>query len=94
METFSDFKLTPALHDAIAQLGFTHPTAIQSASFSKICSGRDLIGIAQTGTGKTMAYTLPLLRNLRQPSDASPRVLILVPTRAVVVQVVECIEKL
>lgn len=94
METFSDFKLTPALHDAIAQLGFTHPTAIQSASFSKICSGRDLIGIAQTGTGKTMAYTLPLLRNLRQPSDASPRVLILVPTRELVLQVVESIEKL
>ena len=94
MNTFSDFKLTPILHDAVEHLGFNIPTAIQSASFSKICSGRDFIGIAQTGTGKTMAYTLPLLRNLAQLSQNSPRILILVPTRELVLQVVESIEKL
>ena len=94
MDTFSNFKLSSILHDAIKQLGYKHPTAIQSASFSKICSGRDLIGIAQTGTGKTMAYTLPLLRNLTQPFQSSPRILILVPTRELVLQVVESINQL
>jgi len=94
LDTFSNFKLPPILYDAVMQLGFKHPTAIQSASFSKICSGRDLIGIAQTGTGKTMAYTLPLLRNITQPSQSSPRILILVPTRELVLQVVESIDKL
>jgi ATP-dependent RNA helicase RhlE len=94
LDTFSDFKLSPTLHDAIERMGFKHPTAIQSASFSKICSGRDLIGIAQTGTGKTMAYTLPLVRNLTQPSQNLPRILILVPTRELVAQVVDSIKNL
>ena len=94
MEHFSEFNLTPELYRAIERLGYSKPTPIQQSAFSKICSGRDLEGIAQTGTGKTMAYTLPLLRNLRKPTQNSPRILILVPTRELVLQVVESVNNL
>ena len=94
MEKFSDFILSPALYSALERLKFIQPTPIQQHSFSKICSGKDLVGIAQTGTGKTLAYTLPLLRNLAQPKQHSPRILILVPTRELVLQVVDGIGKL
>lgn len=94
LENFSDFKLSPALDTALERLNFIHPTPIQQHTFSKICSGNDLVGIAQTGTGKTLAYTLPLLRNLVQTPKHSPRILILVPTRELVLQVVESIEQL
>ena len=94
LEHFSEFNLTPELYRAIERLGYSKPTPIQQSAFSKICSGRDLVGIAQTGTGKTMAYTLPLLRNLRKPTQNSPRILILVPTRELVLQVVESVNNL
>jgi len=91
---FSEFNLTPELFRAIKRLGYSKPTPIQQSSFSKICSGRDLVGIAQTGTGKTMAYTLPLLRNLSKPTQNLPRILIIVPTRELVLQVVESVNNL
>ena len=58
--TFSDFNLNKALQDALADLGFQNPTSIQQKVFSVIMSGRDVCGIAQTGTGKTFAYLLPM----------------------------------
>ena len=94
LKKFSDLKLSPALYSALDRLKFTHPTPIQQLTFSKICSGKDLVGMAQTGTGKTLAYTLPLLRTLVQPSQNTPRILILVPTRELVVQVNESIKQL
>ena len=94
LEHFSEFNLTPELYRAIERLGYSKPTPIQQSSFSKICSGRDLVGIAQTGTGKTMAYTLPLLRNLSKPTQNLPRILIIVPTRELVLQVVESVNNL
>jgi hypothetical protein len=62
MSTFEQFNLPKSVQKAIDELGFTTPTPIQEKSFSVIMSGRDMMGIAQTGTGKTFAYLLPLLK--------------------------------
>ena len=94
MKTFQDFDLPKSLQKALDQLGFVAPTPIQSKSFSVILSGRDMMGIAQTGTGKTFAYLLPILKQWKFQKTDTPRVVILVPTRELVVQVVEEIEKL
>lgn len=92
--TFQELSLNTFLFNALADLGFTHPTPIQQEAFPKILSGKDVVGIAQTGTGKTVAYMLPLLRELKFSKQDSPRILVLVPTRELVVQVVEETEKL
>ncbi|MFD2550730.1 DEAD/DEAH box helicase [Bizionia sediminis] len=92
--TFHDLKLTTPLYNALDDLGFTHPTPIQAEAFNVVASGADVVGIAQTGTGKTFAYMLPILRGLKYSEQANPRVLIMVPTRELVVQVVDEIEKL
>lgn len=94
MVSFVDFKLTTPLSKALGDLGFLEPTPIQEASFNVICAGKDVVGIAQTGTGKTLAYSLPLLRNLTYTNQENPRILILVPTRELVVQVVDSLEAL
>ncbi|WP_147679167.1 DEAD/DEAH box helicase [Algibacter pacificus] len=92
--TFQDLNLNTPLHNALDDLGFTTPTPIQAEAFNVVCSGRDVVGIAQTGTGKTFAYMLPILKNLKFSMQENPRVLVLVPTRELVVQVVDEIEKL
>ncbi len=94
MNTFEEFKLKKQLYNAIEELGFNKPTPIQQESFSTILSGTDFVGIAQTGTGKTVAYLLPILQDLKFSKDPHPRVLILAPTRELVIQIVEEIEKL
>lgn len=92
--TFDDFKISKRLKTAIDELNFFYPTAIQRESFSTIMSGKNMVGIAQTGTGKTLAYLLPLIQLHKYSEERDPRVLILVPTRELVVQVVEEIESL
>jgi ATP-dependent RNA helicase RhlE len=92
--TFSDLNLTTPLRNAIADLGFERPTPIQEQSFNIISAGKDVVGIAQTGTGKTFAYALPILKTLAFSTQDNPRVLVLVPTRELVVQVVEEFEKM
>ena len=94
MSTFEQFNLPKSVQKAIDELGFTKPTPIQEKSFSVIMSGRDMMGIAQTGTGKTFAYLLPLLKLYKFTPTNTPKIVILVPTRELVVQVVEEIEKL
>lgn len=91
---FRDLNLNTPLYNAIDDLGFITPTPIQVESFNVVASGKDVVGIAQTGTGKTFAYMLPILKNLKYSRQENPRVLILVPTRELVVQVVNEIEKL
>jgi len=73
---------------------FVNPTPIQEKAFPVVMSGKDVIGIAQTGTGKTLAYLLPLLRQHTFSKEKDPKILILVPTRELVIQVVEEIRKL
>ena len=92
--TFRDLNLDTPLYNALDDLGFTTPTPIQTQSFNVVGSGKDVVGIAQTGTGKTFAYMLPILKNLKYSTQENPRVLVLVPTRELVVQVVVEIEKL
>ncbi len=94
MSTFQDLNLSKQLHYAIDDLGFTEPTEVQEKSFPVILSGKDMVGIAQTGTGKTFAYLLPILRDLKFSKQLNPRVLIVVPTRELVLQIVEEIEKI
>ena len=92
--TFQDLNLNTPLYNAIEDLGFKTPTPIQAEAFNVIASGKDVVGIAQTGTGKTFAYMLPILRHLKFSKQDNPRVLVLVPTRELVVQVVNEIEKM
>ncbi len=94
MSTFEQFNLPKSLQKAIDDLGLTTPTPIQEKSFSSIMSGRDVMGIAQTGTGKTLAYLLPLLKQWKFVHTDSARLVILVPTRELVVQIVDVIESL
>ncbi|PCJ27008.1 MAG: DEAD/DEAH box helicase [Flavobacteriales bacterium] len=90
--SFEKFNLSKQLNFAIKDLGFVNPTPIQEASFSVILSGKDVVGIAQTGTGKTFAYMLPILEELKFSKQENPRILILIPTRELVLQVVENIK--
>ncbi len=92
--TFAELNLTKPLLNALDDLSYTTPSTIQERVFSVVMSGKDVCGIAQTGTGKTLAYLLPALRQLVSTADRQPQVLILVPTRELVVQVVETVEKL
>ncbi|MFT5713785.1 MAG: ATP-dependent RNA helicase RhlE [Flavobacterium sp.] len=94
MTTFEQFNLPKSVQKAIDDLGFTTPTPIQEKTFSVIMSGRDMMGIAQTGTGKTFAYLLPLLKLYKFSEGHTPKIVILVPTRELVVQVAEEVEKL
>nr|WP_295865860.1 DEAD/DEAH box helicase [uncultured Chitinophaga sp.] len=92
--TFGDLNLNTPLRNALDELGFAKPTTIQQRAFSVIMSGQDVCGIAQTGTGKTFAYLLPTLRQFKFTKEKHPQVLIMVPTRELVVQVVESVKKL
>ncbi|MFT7113452.1 MAG: ATP-dependent RNA helicase RhlE [Candidatus Azotimanducaceae bacterium] len=92
--TFEDLNLNTPLRNALSDIGISTPTTIQAKAFSVIMSGRDVIGIAQTGTGKTYAYLLPLLRLWTFSKKHDPTIVIVVPTRELVVQVVEEVEKL
>jgi len=92
--TFNDLNLNKPLLKALADLEFEYPTPIQEKAFPKIMSGCDLVGIAQTGTGKTLAYLLPILRQMAYSDQREARVLILVPTRELTLQVAGEIAKL
>ena len=94
MSTFTALDLSNQLQYAIDDMGFVNPTPIQKEAFSVVRSGKDVVGIAQTGTGKTFAYMMPILRDLKFSKQLTPRVLVLVPTRELVLQVVDEIEKL
>ena len=87
---FSSLQLHPSLLQAVKDAGYTEPTPIQTSAIPIVITGKDVIGIAQTGTGKTAAFTLPILsRLLDQGAGRGIRVLILAPTRELVVQIEE-----
>lgn len=91
---FTDLNISKQILMALEEAGFEHPTPIQKESFSVIRSGKDVIGVAQTGTGKTLAYLIPLLMKLHYAQGTYPRALVVVPTRELVVQVCESVELL
>ncbi len=92
--TFDDLNLNTPLLSALDDLGYTNPTTIQRKVFSIVMSGSDVCGIAQTGTGKTFAYLLPCLRQWKFSKDKNPQILIIVPTRELVAQVVDAVKAL
>jgi len=88
--SFISLGLGPKLLQAVSDTGYTQPTPIQSAAIPRVLEGRDLIGIAQTGTGKTAAFVLPLLeRIMGKPQARPPRALIVAPTRELALQIDE-----
>ena len=89
---FEDLKLKRQFLNAVSDLGFVKPTPIQIQAIPRILAGQDVIGVAQTGTGKTGAYVLPLLQKLKGRQDGAPRVAILVPTKELALQVHGAVE--
>ncbi|MGE6221554.1 DEAD/DEAH box helicase [Nubsella zeaxanthinifaciens] len=86
---FEEFKLNRQILNAVEEAGFTEATPIQEKAIGPVLSGQDLFGIAQTGTGKTAAYVLPMLMKLKYAQGENPRALILVPTRELALQIEE-----
>ncbi len=89
MSNFSDLGLNPQLVRACEALGYVHPTDIQLKAIPLLLKGHDVLGIAQTGTGKTAAYALPILMQAKYAQGMNPRALILAPTRELVMQIHE-----
>ena len=92
ISTFSQFELKPALHKALDQVGYETPTPIQEQTIALLLEKKDVLGQAQTGTGKTAAFALPLLSNLNL-RQKDPQVLVLAPTRELAIQVAEAFKK-
>ncbi len=92
--TFDELKINTPLKNALYDLGYVNPTPIQKEAFPPIMAGNDIVGIAQTGTGKTFAYLLPILKQHKFSEARHPSVLIIVPTRELVIQVVDEAKKL
>jgi ATP-dependent RNA helicase RhlE len=92
--TFENFGIGKSVMKALEEIGFHEPTPVQELAIPVIKSGQDILGIAQTGTGKTAAYLIPILMKLVKAEGEDPRALILVPTRELAIQVGEDIEEL
>ncbi len=89
-ETFADLGLSPAIVDTLGDLGYETPTPIQASAVPALLDGRDVVGLAQTGTGKTAAFALPILQRL-DPQRKQTQALVLAPTRELALQVCEAI---
>ena len=101
VRTFNDLRLTPAMRETIARAGYSTPTPIQGQAIGPILEGRDLIGCAQTGTGKTAAFAIPTVEllvgadsRLAKLGGAGPRALVLAPTRELALQIAETFDML
>ncbi|GMU68024.1 MAG: DEAD/DEAH box family ATP-dependent RNA helicase [Steroidobacteraceae bacterium] len=90
MTSFSDLGLAPGLLRAVADKGYDTPTLIQARAIPALLDGRDVLASAQTGTGKTAGFVLPLLQKLGAPKGRAPRALVLTPTRELAAQVAQC----
>lgn len=89
--TFQDLNIIPPILDAIREMGYNNPSPIQEKAIPVILSNKDLIGCAQTGTGKTAAFAIPSIQKIAavKPSSGAPRVLVLTPTRELAIQIEE-----
>ena len=90
IQTFQDLNLLPAILRAVSKMGYERPSPIQAAAIGPVLSGRDLIGCAQTGTGKTAAFAIPILQRLEGRVNRAHRpirALILTPTRELALQI-------
>ncbi|MFY0627826.1 MAG: DEAD/DEAH box helicase [Reichenbachiella sp.] len=93
VESFSELNLNRQIQNAIEDAGYITPTPIQQKAIPLILSGHDIMGIAQTGTGKTAAFVLPLLMKLKYAQGNEPRALILAPTRELAIQIFDNVKK-
>src|SRR5262245_6234603 len=84
---FSQLGLAPAQVQACESLGYNEPTPIQQQAIPVVLSGQDLIGCAETGTGKTAAFLLPIIQRISRPFKPGVRVLVLAPTRELALQI-------
>jgi len=91
---FADFKLNKQLLMAVAEAGFTEPTPVQVQTIPLLLAGHDVLGIAQTGTGKTAAFGLPLLMKVKYAQGTHPRALVLAPTRELAIQLEQHLQQL
>jgi len=89
--TFSDLELAQPLHKALADLGYERPSPVQAAAIPHMLKGKDVMALAQTGTGKTAAFALPLLTNI-DTELAQPQILVMAPTRELAIQVAEAFQ--
>ena len=94
MIDFNELKINKSFLKALKELNINNPTPIQQKAIPLIKSGVDIIGIAQTGTGKTIAFLLPILCKLAKAEGKYPRALVLVPTRELAIQIEEELKKL
>ena len=92
--TFKELRVANPILRAIEDLEFVYPTTVQEKCFRRITAGNDVVAIAKTGTGKTFAYLLPILSQLEYSEQKNPRIIILVPTRELVMQAFEEAQKL
>jgi ATP-dependent RNA helicase DeaD len=95
MPTFAELGVSPTLVDALTELGYEEPTPIQTEAIPPLLAGKDLLGQAATGTGKTAAFALPLLQlyGSEPPQPSRPAILVLVPTRELAMQVAEAFHR-
>src|SRR6476646_12276173 len=95
MNNFSEISLCRVLQSSLAKQGFVQPTPVQAQAIPPALAGRDVIATAQTGTGKTLAFVLPLLEKLlQQPEGSGVQAIILSPTRELAIQIHQTFVKL
>ena len=90
--TFADLGLPQSILDAVNQIGFVTPSPIQQETIPHLLEGRDVLGMAQTGSGKTAAFSLPLLSKI-DPNARHPQMLVMAPTRELAIQVADACEQ-
>src|ERR1700753_817536 len=90
--TFAELQIHPAVLRAIADVGYESPTAIQAATIPALMAGSDVVGLAQTGTGKTAAFAIPILSKI-DTSSRTTQALVLAPTRELALQVAEAFSR-
>src|ERR1700727_636899 len=90
--TFADLQIPPPVMRAIADVGYESPSAIQAATIPALMAGSDVVGLAQTGTGKTAAFALPILSKI-DPKSTATQALVLAPTRELALQVAEAFSR-
>ena len=94
MTTFEDLDLSNQLYNSMEDLGFTHPTPIQDAAYSVVRAGKDVVGIAQTGTGKTAAFAIPIIQQIyndveQEKGKKKIKALVVTPTRELAIQIAD-----
>src|SRR6195952_1979321 len=90
--TFADLQIHPSVLQALADVGYESPSAVQAATIPAMMAGSDVVGLAQTGTGKTAAFAIPILSKI-EPENRNTQALVLAPTRELALQVAEAFQR-